>query len=89
MSGSTLLKELTIKERPAADVNGTKLYAIWDGKDSGGNLVNDGTYRIVVCDLPETKQLIAINNNVSVVKSVFKLESAAQLGPGALAGVQP
>jgi len=80
MSGSTLLKELTIKERPAADVNGTKLYAIWDGKDSGGNLVNDGTYRIVVCDLAGNEATYSDNNNVSVVKSVFKLESAAQLG---------
>jgi hypothetical protein len=80
MSGSVMVKELELMERPAADSDGTKLYAIWDGKDSNGNQVNDGTYKLVVCDLAGNEAAYSANNNVSVVKSVFKLEMVEQVG---------
>ena len=74
MSGSTLIRELVTQQ---VDVL-SPLFAIWDGNDDKGQAVNDGTYVVKVTDL--AGNVAALTTEVTVVKSVFKLESVAQIG---------
>lgn len=73
MSGSTLLRELICQQ---VDVL-SPLFAIWDGTNSNGEAVPDGTYRIMVTDL--AGNTAALTADITVVKSVFKLESVSQI----------
>jgi hypothetical protein len=54
------------------------LFVIWDGKDNNGQVVTDGTYRVVVSDL--AGNTAALGADVTVVTSIFKLESVTQIG---------
>ncbi len=74
MSGSTLIRELTVQQ---VDVL-SPLFAIWDGNDDKGQAVNDGTYVVKITDL--AGNVAALTTEVTVVKSVFKLESVTQVG---------
>ncbi|HPT47102.1 MAG TPA: Ig-like domain repeat protein, partial [Candidatus Rifleibacterium sp.] len=74
MSGSTLLREIITQQ---VDVL-SPLFAIWDGNDNNGQPVNDGTYRVTVSDL--AGNTAALGADITIVRSVFKLESVSQVG---------
>ncbi len=76
-AGSEIVRELTIRKR--ADSFPLSLYAVWDGKDSNGRQVEDGTYSFVIMDLAGNQSTYSDNNTVSVVRSVFKIESVEQV----------
>lgn len=73
-SGSTALRELSAKQFDVL----SPLYGIWDGKNNNGEMVPDGTYRIEISDL--AGNTAALGADVTVVNSVFKLESVTQVG---------
>ena len=70
MLGSALIRELKAE-------GATPLYVLWDGKDSSGKLVSDGTYRITICD--RAGNIAAMTKDVYVVSSVFELASVTQI----------
>ncbi len=74
MSGSTLLREIIAQQ---VDVL-SPLFGIWDGNDSNGQQVNDGTYRVTVSDLAGNTAALGVD--ITIVRSTFKLESVTQVG---------
>ncbi|MBF0406578.1 MAG: hypothetical protein HQM10_04445 [Candidatus Riflebacteria bacterium] len=71
MSGSTVVKDL-----PMGGMN-SPFSAIWDGTNSSGKLVEDGTYRVTVIDEAENPSSMYVD--INVLASAFKVSSAVQI----------
>ncbi len=71
-AGATVVRDVYVYEIGIGEFE-----AIWDGKDSNGNFVTDGTYRIHLIDLAENQSQAYVD--VDVVSSVFKVTSATEI----------
>jgi hypothetical protein len=71
-AGSTLIKELVLQG------GATPFFVEWNGTDSSGQPVNDGTYKLSVIDLAGNESTDA-SLDVTVVNSIFKVTSVNQV----------
>jgi len=71
MSGASVIRDVPLFGALPA------LAGTWDGKDSKGILVPDGSYRIYVIDLAENQS--DAYKDIDVVTSIFKLSAVTQL----------
>ncbi|PKL49349.1 MAG: hypothetical protein CVV42_06560 [Candidatus Riflebacteria bacterium HGW-Riflebacteria-2] len=71
--GSTLIKEILLEGGPGA----TDLTALWDGKDTSQQLVQDGVYQVTVTDLAGNPSGITVD--IKVTTSRFRVTGVTQV----------